>query len=65
MELLLECRIRIQERYKYEYNITIITKYFNKPCPTISSLINWLKKQVLLDFKTKSRAIYYTRTNGY
>jgi len=62
-ELSVEQRARIWERYEYGYNITAIAKHFKEPRSTVSSLINRLKKQASLDFKTKPRAPRRTRTN--
>jgi transposase len=62
-ELSPERRAHIWERYESGYTITAVAKHFKEPRSTISSLINRLKKQALLDFKTKTRAPHRTRTN--
>ena len=63
-ELSPDLRARIWERYKCGNNITAVTKHFKQPRSTVSSLINRLKTQALLDFNTKPRAPRRKRTTN-
>jgi transposase len=55
-ELTSEQRARIWERYQCGNSISAIAARFKRPYSTISSLINRLKKQASLDFRTKPRS---------
>jgi transposase len=63
-ELTLEEQSRIWERYECRHSIIAISKHFKVPCYTISSLINRLKLQALLDFYSKPRPKGYKKLNN-
>jgi len=57
-------RAHIWELYECGHNITAIAKHFREPRSTVSSLINRLKKQSVLDFASKPRPGGPKRTNN-
>jgi transposase len=63
IELTPEQRARIWERYECGYTPTAIAKHFKVPRSTISSLINRLKKQALLNFYSLPRLGGRKKTN--